>query len=297
MDTIKKVNQHPREILRQVADAMNGRHNHLTASVSAQTTWRGAIRAAEASLSGVNEPMIVMPPTPASNPRRLRELAVQNARTLEHGGRSGPGLPIRTNVNLSAASGPPPLSNSARDRLKKTAQWVAEQEAHQPYVRIQAGKTEGHLPLVNANLVLRGLDGSTTDPICELASVEMIWDTGAHRTIITEDILPERFQEHLKDPIHDRYRSGDFMCVQLAGTVALSNCPIAISAVALVVPKSAVPNQRSGILFGQSQCMDRLSYRAIPRRILQAKGEDVDEETWGDIVVEEYMGDGEIVSV
>lgn len=297
MDTIKKVNEHPREILRQVADAMNGRHNHLTASVSAQTTWRCAIRAAEASLGSVDEPMIVMPPTPASNPRRLRELAVQNARNLEHGERRGPGLPIRTSVNLSGAAQPPLLSDAARERFKKTAQWVAEQEAYQPYVRIQAGKAEGHLPLVSANLVLRGLDGSTTDPICELPSVEMIWDTGAHRTIITEDVLPERFQEHLKESIHDRYRSRDAMCVQLAGTVALSNCPVAISAVALVVPKSVVPNQRSGILFGQSQCIDRLSYRAIPRRILQAKGEDINEETWGDIVVEEYLGDSGIVSL
>lgn len=297
MDSLRKVTEHPREILRQVADAMNGQHNEISVTVPAQTTWRCAIRAAEASLGDIDEFMIAMPPTPASNPRRLRELAVQNVRSLERGETNVLGLPIRTSVDLSASKRPPPISDVMSDRLRETAKWVAEQEPHQPYMRIQAGKTEGQLPLVQANLVLRGLDDLTTDAICELPSVEMIWDTGAHRTIITEDILSEEFRERLRDPVHDRYRVGDSTCLQISGAVALSNCPITISAVALVVPKSAVPNQRSGILFGQAQCINRLSYRAIPRCILQAKGEIVDEDTWGDIIVEEYFADGKIISL
>jgi hypothetical protein len=50
----------------------------------------------------------------------------------------------------------------------------------------------------------------------------MIWDTGAHRTIIAEEILSPESREYTKSLVHDPYRSG----------IAL------ISAVALVVPKT-----------------------------------------------------------
>jgi len=32
----------------------------------------------------------------------------------------------------------------------------------------------------------------------------MIWDTGAHQTVITEDLLSDTFRQYLEDPIHDR---------------------------------------------------------------------------------------------
>jgi hypothetical protein len=48
-----------------------------------------------------------------------------------------------------------------------------------------------------------------------------------------------------------------------------------VGAVALVVPKETIPNQRSGILLGQTLCIYRLLYRSIPRRLLQVKGENV----------------------
>jgi hypothetical protein len=52
-----------------------------------------------------------------------------------------------------------------------------------------------------------------------------------------------------------------------------------------------MPNERIGILFGQLQCIDCISYHSSPRRNLEAKGEDINEEAWGDIVMDGYVDD------
>ena len=142
------------------------------------------------------------------------------------------------------------------------------------------------------------IDSTDKDEAEELSSVDMLWDTGAHQTIITEDLLSKSFRQYLQDPSHDPYRSGDKTRVQLDVIIAFSNTPIKITTIALVVPKSIVPNQRVGVLFGQKHCMDCMSYRSIPRRILIAKGQDVDDEIWGDLVIDEFINeDDEIVSL
>lgn len=66
----------------------------------------------------------------------------------------------------------------------------------------------------------------------------MIWDTGAHKTIITEDVLSAEFQEYLKDPVHDPYRSVDGLCVRIEANVLLTNSVVPIAAVALNCPES-----------------------------------------------------------
>jgi len=59
--------------------------------------------------------------------------------------------------------------------------------------------------------------------------------------------------------------------------IALSNSPIKIGAIVLVIPKSVVPNERIGILFGQKLCIDRLSYQSLPRHILNTMDEDIED--------------------
>jgi len=80
--------------------------------------------------------------------------------------------------------------------------------------------------------------------------------------------------------------------------VAFSNTPVRISAIVLIAPKSVLPNQRVGIIFGQRQCIDQIHYASLPRSILQAKGEEVDEDVWGDFVIYEVVNeDGDLVCV
>jgi hypothetical protein len=57
----------------------------------------------------------------------------------------------------------------------------------------------------------------------------------------------------------------------------------------MVVAKLDVPNERVCVIFGQSGCIDKIVYRSIPRAALQAKGEDIAEDVWGDIIAEEYV--------
>ena len=257
----------------------------------------GALQSAKSALGGVDESIVILPPSTANNPRRRREIALQNVRnwsSLEH---QIPGLPIRTSIDLEAMGFPPNSSERTQQRLRQAARQSAQEEFREPYIPIRAGLVEGYLPMIKANLVLQGIDGPPSDPICQLNSVEMIWDSGAHHTIITEDILSREFQAYLNSPVHDPYRSIGGSRVWLEVSIALTNAPVSISGIAVVVPRSVVPNKRIGILFGQSQCIDRLSYRSIPRRLLQARDRDIVDNLWGDIVIEEYLDeDDRIVS-
>jgi len=162
----------------------------------------------------------------------------------------------------------------------------------QPYhLTLHASITEKTLPVVKAKVIVSGIDGANDDLTEEFDQIDMIWDTGAPQTIITEDLLSDKFRRFLQDPMHDPYRSQDGVRVLLDASIGLSNVPIQIEAIVLVVPKRVVPNERIGILFGQKQCIDHLSYRSIPHRILNAKGENIDEGLWGDIVLDELVDD------
>lgn len=169
----------------------------------------------------------------------------------------------------------------------------------EPYVNIRAEKVEDRLSLVTANITLRGLDAGDGDLICNMQPAEMIWDTGAHHAIIAEEMLFDGFREYLQDPTNEPYRSPDGVRLQLEATITFSNSVIPINTVAVIVPRTRIPNQREGILFGQTLCIDQLVYRSVPRSILLVTGEQIEENTWGDIIVEEYldMNDGEIKAI
>ncbi|OBT45219.1 hypothetical protein VE00_03607 [Pseudogymnoascus sp. WSF 3629] len=126
----------------------------------------------------------------------------------------------------------------------------------------------------------------------------MLWDTGAQSTIISEDLVSDDFKRYLAQPSHDPYRNKDATRVQIDIRIALSNTEIEIDAIDYVVPKEQVPNQTSFVIFGQSQCINSIRYMSVPRAILMAKGRDISEEAWGEIVVYEYVNDlGDLISV
>jgi hypothetical protein len=66
---------------------------------------------------------------------------------------------------------------------------------------LRAGLLEGYLPIVTANMVIRGVDGDDGYPIEELNEMDMIWDTSADRTVIAEEILSPEFRENMKSPV------------------------------------------------------------------------------------------------
>ncbi|KAJ5940198.1 hypothetical protein N7516_000366 [Penicillium verrucosum] len=142
---------------------------------------------------------------------------------------------------------------------------------------------EDTLATVVANVSLTAVDFDDGMPECELAWIEMLWDTGTGTavTIVTADILSDEFRTHLSDPIHDPYRNENKARFQVSFIFEFSNTLIQHDTMALVVNKEFVPNMRSGIILGQRACLNRIQYRAIPRAVLEANGETIGKEFWG----------------
>lgn len=237
-----------------------------------------------------------MPARSSGGRRHLREIALRTVQESKEGlpprTPGGHGLNIRTSVNLTTMPYPKPIPEQFREKIREIAKRDAKEPFRQPYVTLQDQSADRYLPVVTANLCLEALDGEDNDLECQLNSVEMFWDTGAHRTIITEEILPVEFREYLKDPIHEPYRLSHGLFVQIDGTIAFTNRAMPITAPVMVIPKEHMPNQFVGILFGQCLCIDRLVYHSIPREILKAKGDIIPEDRWGDIIVTEYLAQG-----
>lgn len=66
---------------------------------------------------------------------------------------------------------------------------------------------------------------------------------------------------------------------------------------AIVIPQAKMPNQLRGILFGQTSCINRIRYESIPRGFLLAKGENVGDDVWGDLIVKEYFNEDDNIVV
>jgi hypothetical protein len=286
------ITHQPSELLHQVAMAMNWRHPEISVSVPMITTWKTVLHAIDSALGEVDGPIWVHHKRSKSRQQKLRQMALQNVKDWSSSTSTSPGLPIRTQYDIESLPFPKPASEEKRKRLKEEA--MSNPLDYEPYaITLHASITEKTLPVVKGRVELRGVDCDNDDPIELLEQVDVIWDTGAHQTIITEDLLSESFRQFLKDSQHDTYRTSDGLRVQMDGIIGLSNLPVPIAAIVLVVPKSVMPNEHIGILFGQKSCINSISYRSIPRRILLARGEDIGEELWGDIVIDEYVDDND----
>lgn len=287
MDAVETITLHPRQVLRQVAESMNRQHEELRVTLPAYTTWRTAIRAAEAAMSDVDEPVLLMPHG-VSNHRFIRQMALESQ---HHGGPQAelPVARIRSSVDLEQAEFPPAPPERIRQRLREIAKEVAKEPFREPYVSLQVGLCEKRLPVVAANLAIRAIDGTKEDPVVKLKAIDIIWDTGAHHTLVTDELLSEPFRNLLDDSANDPYRSEDRSTVQVDVEIAFTNTSVRMNAIAVVVPRTKMPNQRVGVLFGQHLGIDRLTCLSTPRSVLEAKGEHLEKTVWGDITVTEYL--------
>jgi hypothetical protein len=98
---------------------------------------------------------------------------------------------------------------------------------------------------------------------------KMLWDTGAHSMIITKEMIPLSFRNHLNDPIHDPYRSEDESTVQMELFVKLPGFATTVDVFAFTRPQSMMTNHFLGIIFGQRMGIEKMVARTIPRAILQ----------------------------
>lgn len=59
--------------------------------------------------------------------------------------------------------------------------------------------------------------------------------------------------------------------------------------VAFITPKEQMPNGLSRVFLGQVSLIDCLQHRSIPAVFLRLGGEQVDDNIWGDLVLERYF--------
>lgn len=209
---------HPRNVLYQVAKAMNGQHDDLSVTLLAQSTWQTAIQASLAAMGTVDESIYLMPASAGSTTRRgLRDLALDTARDddkpIVGPSRINPGRPIRTSIDIQNSTPPKPASEKTRQHLREMAKKWTDEPWKDPYVTLRAGLADSFLPVVSANLRMQAIDDFPAGESGQITAVGMIWDTGAHRTVITEELVPESFRRYLQTEIHDPYRPSDGSCV------------------------------------------------------------------------------------
>ena len=279
----------PSDVLRQVGSAIEILPPTVTVTLPMETTCKNAIDAVESTLEN-DQALVLSHPTKPGVRHRLREIALEHARiwNTESSSPSSGGLRIYTSVDL-IAMGPPELpTEETRNRFREIAKNTPTFPDPYP-LRLVPKVGEKSIALVPCSFTIRGVDAGPDDPNVKLSNIDAIWDTGAHISVIVEDMLPSSFLEHLKDPIHEPYKDPTGTRVQVSAYVAFSNTAVRIEAVFLVVPKRVVPNERVGVLLGQHSLINRTTHFMTSRDMLRAKGSEISDEHWGYIDLHEYL--------
>ncbi|KKK25373.1 hypothetical protein ARAM_007762 [Aspergillus rambellii] len=279
----------PSMVLAGVADHLHDYHSELRVSLSSNhVAYEEALVATLDCVRGLKD-RILLPTTNPARREALRRKALEN-KNLENT-RISSSRPIRTSGKLESADFPEPLSPERRALLKKKllAENMPPPQDH--YVlELRALRTENTLVAIVGNARITAIDWDLGMPECNLKGIEMLWDTGATSTIITKDLLGQDFQAHLSDTIHAPYKNQNGTRVQISVNLEFTNALFSMDIVAWVVGKEALPpNTRPGVILGQKDCINAIQYRSIPRTILEARGESVNEMFWGDLILESYV--------
>ena len=237
---------------------------------------------------------MILPPRDPAHTQKLRSMATDDGALVESTNLSRSfGLPIRAAIGLKDAPRPPKADERCRNRLKKEARdWTTSSDADpDPYpILLRASLAESTFPTVSGRIQLSGIDSTDADPTCEFTSDSILLDTGAHSSIIAEDLLPDRFRQYLISNQNDPFRSGDRTRVQVDGTLIFSNQAFMFNTIFVVVPRRTIkPNGNIGILLGQRGLLDRITFRSVPWAVLKARGEDIEAGIYGDIIITEYI--------
>jgi hypothetical protein len=297
------------KLLLQVAGRVSSlKYPELKVNIPRQITLGNALDAARLALGDMKDQTIT-----TLKPRTLLQQNALRETALELAAREAPlfattskpsssaGLPINVRHDLSALPAPKRPSKETIARLKENL--TPLQEWRDPYpVTLGMSLTEDVLPIVKGNLVLSGFDEEFNMPFGEeLHMVDLLWDTGAEATVITEDILSQPFLQSLRRESNVRYSDPDRTRVLVSASLALSNSSFSFTTVATVVKRDAIPNFRSGILFGQLNGIDRFYYQSVPRQVLNLlEGKHVDDrkgEIWGEIVLLGFVNDDQVLEM
>lgn len=279
----------PSHVLRQVASSMNWHDRDIIVKVERDTTWQLATTTVLNALGDRDGPVFITPPRSRRAREYIKRLALEEA--TSSGSRTIHGLPLRNAPDLAALPQPKPTSMSARTKLKENLQREPIPDREPYLLCITAMAEDRWLPSIPGNVKITGIEPiSDDDPTLVISRSDILFDTGAHVSTITDDLLSDEFREYLSHSIHDPYRSSTGVTVQVTCVIAFGVQPaLEMECAFRVVPVDSVPNQRSGIILGQNTVIDSIEYSSRPRKTLIARGEEVADSVWGDIVIDGYV--------
>jgi len=289
-----KLNMSTAHLLREITRDVRKHAPTARVSISPKSTWTNALAVASKSLEDEDQTTLIFPERSKEQREAIKKLALSekphSSTIIPPGSSTSIGRRVRTPFPKDRS---PPLARpEAKEWIRKMAREIVAQGYRLPYtLDIRATLTDGYLTTVSGTLNLQMIDAEEDDefPECQLVLEDMLWDTGSPICTITADILPERFANRLSDPKNDPYYDHSSTTVQVQGYLALSNSEFYFETIARVVPPSMVPNGRSGVILGQRCFMDHLDVRQVPRSILEARGQELKEDEWGDIKIIEYI--------
>ena len=296
----------PSIVLHAVASYMSLRDRDIVVNVKQDTTWRSATTAVLNALGDRDGPVYISPPRSRKAREYTKRLALELVASSGNGNESVTpsasanvcGLPLRNAPDVASLPDPKPTSTSARARLKESLRLEPIPD-REPYILHSNATVEDRvLACIPGKVEITGIDSGGSDPKTGLACANMLFDTGAHVSIITDDLLDGPFREFLSTSSHDPYRSRSGVVVQVAAIFAFGDQPpLAMDCIFQVVPRNSVSTQRSGIILGQKSVIDSIQYSSRPRKTLIARGEKVVDTVWGDILVDGYVNvDGDYIT-
>ena len=219
--------------------------------------------------------------------QRTRELALEMM-----GAELPPRLRLRNATAVADLPEPQSASQRTRERLKSSAMaGNIGQLGSGRYLLTQAPTEERTLASVGGVLRLSAIEHPLGGREEVLRCEDCLWDTASYACVVTENVLSSGFRDYLKEHLHDQYRSFKSVTVQVQACFAFSGADVQIQTLFQVVRVTEMPNSRAGVVLGQTAFMDCLAYRSVPRAILVARGEEVDENIWGEIVVEGVLNE------
>ena len=278
----------PNHVLRTVAASMNWRDEDIAVHVKSEMTWKSATTAVLNALGDRDGPVHIYAPRPSGAKAYLRQLALEEV--SRSGSGSIQGLPLRNAPNLASLPSPRPTPQSVRVKLKENLRNETELDRKPYLLIITAAAEDRYLPSIPGKITLSGIDSLPGDPELTISRPDILFDTAAHTSCITEDVLDSKFRQYLSTPIHDPYRCKSGVKVQVSGVFGFGDQPpLQMDCIFTVVPLDSIPNQRSGIILGQNSVIDSFQYSSKPRKTLIARGEEVPNTVWGDIVIDGYV--------
>jgi hypothetical protein len=197
-------------------------------------------------------------------------------------------LAIRTNTN-NPLPDPLTLSTKQKGALKKLAVETILLPGAPYLLTLHSRLAEAYLPSLTGRMVLTGLDSNDQSPMASVTTNKIYFDTGAHISVMSDDLVTEEFRQYLQLEENAPYLQDSGSKVQVSASLRFSNNHFTLAFIILVVPLDKMPNRFSGVLLGQRTFIDRLQFEMIPRNLLVAREQNIPDEFWGDILIKAFM--------